>query len=81
MQQVLLRMDEAADRMAVSRSHLERMVARGEIATIRVGRSRRIPVDEIRRWVQERLTEQQPCTWIQLPLLVDSSGQSQDDSQ
>ncbi len=70
MQQALLRMDEAADTMAVSRSHLERMVARGEIATVRVGRGRRVPADEVQRWVRERLAEQgrQPSSWIQLPL-------------
>jgi excisionase family DNA binding protein len=81
MQQVLLRMGEAADAMAVSRSHLERMVARGEILAIRVGRSRRIPADEIQRWVRERLTEQQPPSWSQLPLFELSGGESEGELQ
>jgi excisionase family DNA binding protein len=55
MQQVLLRMDEAADSLAVSKSHIERMVARGELRTVQVGRGRRVPVSEIERWVAERV--------------------------
>ena len=34
---LLLRMDEAADSLAVSKSHIERMVARGEHAPFRLG--------------------------------------------
>ncbi len=63
MQQVLLlRMDEAADTLAVSKSHVERMVARGELRTVQVGRGRRVPTSEIERWVTERMNqaEQRP---------------------
>ena len=62
MQQVLLRMDEAADSLAVSKSHIERMVARGELHTVQVGRGRRVPTSEIERWVTERMNqaEQRP---------------------
>ena len=71
MERVLLRMDEAANAIAVSRSHLGRLVARGEIPTVRVGRSRRVPADELQRWVRERVTEQAQqaqTPWTQLPL-------------
>jgi excisionase family DNA binding protein len=59
---LLLRMDEAADSLAVSKSHIERMVARGELRTVQVGRGRRVPASEIERWVAERMTqpEQRP---------------------
>src|SRR4051812_1469069 len=71
MNQVLLRMAEPANTMAVSRSPRDRLVARGEITTVRVGRGRRVPADEIQRWVRERVAEQvqqAPSSWVQLPL-------------
>jgi excisionase family DNA binding protein len=52
---LLLRMDEAADSLAVSKSHIERMIARGELRTVHVGRGRRVPASEIERWVAERM--------------------------
>jgi excisionase family DNA binding protein len=54
---LLLRMDEAADSLAVSKSHIERMVARGELRTVQVGRGRRVPASEIERWVAERMNQ------------------------
>jgi excisionase family DNA binding protein len=80
MNQVLLRMNEAANAIAVSRSHFERLVARGEISTVRVGRSRRVPADELQRWVNERVAEQaqqDPSSWTQLPLPGDFSDASE----
>jgi excisionase family DNA binding protein len=66
MQQVLLRMDEAADSLAVSKSHIERMVARGELRTVQVGRGRRVPVSEIERWVAERVPRREGASVAQV---------------
>jgi excisionase family DNA binding protein len=65
MQRVLLRMDEAADSLAVSKSHIERMVARGELRTVQVGRGRRVPVSEIERWVAERVSPREEASVAQ----------------
>jgi excisionase family DNA binding protein len=54
---LLLRMDEAAGALAVSKSHLERMVARGELRTVQIGRGRRVPASEVERWVGERMNQ------------------------
>jgi excisionase family DNA binding protein len=60
MQQVLLRLDEAAKSLAVSKSHLERMVARGELRAVHIGRGRRVPTSEIERWLAEQMVEPKP---------------------
>lgn len=50
----LLRMAEAAEAMAVSRSTVYELAARGEIPTVRIGSSLRVPADALDRWIAER---------------------------
>ena len=50
-QELLLRIDAAADRLSISRATLYRMIQRGEIATIRIGSAVRIPVTALDRWL------------------------------
>jgi excisionase family DNA binding protein len=50
-QELLLRIDAAADRLSISRATLYRMIQRGEIATIRIGSAVRIPVSALDRWL------------------------------
>jgi excisionase family DNA binding protein len=54
---VLLRVDEAAQLLSLGRSTLYAMAAAGTIPTVRVGRSLRIPREELNRWIEQR-TEQ-----------------------
>ncbi len=52
---LLLTVDEAARRLSLGRSHLYQLVMRGDIGSIKLGRSRRIPVAALERFVSERL--------------------------
>lgn len=51
----LLSVEEAARRISCGRSHLYELLRRGEIESVRLGRSRRIPVVALQRFVQERI--------------------------
>ncbi|MGK5738505.1 helix-turn-helix domain-containing protein [Micromonospora sp. URMC 103] len=42
---------EAATLLSVSRTKVYELLAAGELCSIRIGRSRRIPADELRRFV------------------------------
>ncbi len=50
-QELLLRVDIAAERLAVSRATLYRMVQRGELPIVRIGSAVRIPVSALERWL------------------------------
>jgi excisionase family DNA binding protein len=52
----LLRFEEAADLLGVSRSSLYNWIHTKDLPTVRIGNCRRIPEDELREWV-ERQTE------------------------
>lgn len=56
-ERLLYRPEEAARVLAISRSKLYQMLARGELRSIRIGRAARIPATELRRWLTERLAE------------------------
>lgn len=51
---LLLRIPEAAAALAIGRSTLYELVARGEIETVKINRSVRIPLASLERWVLER---------------------------
>ena len=57
-QELLLRMDVAAERLAVSRATLYRMVQRGELPTVRIGSAVRVPVSALDRWLADHLASQ-----------------------
>ena len=52
---LLVTVEEAARRLSIGRSHCYQLLMRGEIASIKLGRSRRIPVTALQRFVRERL--------------------------
>jgi excisionase family DNA binding protein len=56
--EILLNPEASAKELSISRAHLYRLLARGEIKSLLVGRSRRIPVSELEQYV-ERLAAQQ----------------------
>ena len=52
---LLLRVDLAAQRLGISTATCYRLVAAGEIATVRFGRAHRVPVAELERLIARRL--------------------------
>ena len=57
MEKLLLRVDEAAQATGLGRSKLYELLASGELTSVAVGRSRRIPAEALRKWVAERSAE------------------------
>jgi excisionase family DNA binding protein len=55
-QELLLRIDAAAQRLAISRATLYRMIQRGELGTVRIGTAVRVPVSALERWLASRST-------------------------
>ena len=51
---LLLRPQEAAELLGVGRSKVYALLAAGEIPSVRVGKSVRVPAAALRRWVEER---------------------------
>ena len=56
--ELLLRVDAAAARLAVSRTTLYRMVQRGELPTVRIGSAVRVPVSALDRWLADHIAGQ-----------------------
>lgn len=53
-ERLLLTVEEASEALALSRTTLYQLLATGVIARVKVGRSTRIPIDGLRRFVNER---------------------------
>ena len=51
----LVTLPEAARFLSVSRGSLYDLLTTGELASVHIGRSRRVPIGEIRRYIRERL--------------------------
>lgn len=51
LQPLLLRVDEAAQLLNLGRSTLYEMIYKGDIASVKYGSARRIPLAEIHRWI------------------------------
>jgi excisionase family DNA binding protein len=56
--QLLVTPVEAARRLSLGRTTVYALMASGHLASIRIGRSRRIPVTELRMFVERAATEQ-----------------------
>ncbi len=52
---LLLSPEEASRVLGISRSKLYQLMAKGEIPSITVGRSRRVPTAELRGWLAGRI--------------------------
>jgi excisionase family DNA binding protein len=55
---LLLTAEETADTLGISRARIFQLLASGHIKSIKIGRSRRIPVAELERWVSEEVVKQ-----------------------
>lgn len=56
---ILLRPEEGANELAVSRARMYELIASGEVESIKIGRSRRIPHAALTAYV-DRLRSEQP---------------------
>ena len=52
---LLLRPDEAAEAIGVGRSKIYALIASGDLPSIRIGGSVRVPVDELKDWIAQRV--------------------------
>ena len=52
MDKLLLRPEEAAEVLSIGRSRLYELIGRGELASVRIGTSRRVPFEELIRYVE-----------------------------
>lgn len=57
MQQLLLTVPQAANRLGISRSTLYLLLRNGDITAIKIGRSVRIAVAELERWIAAKQQE------------------------
>ena len=56
-ERLLYRPAEAAEAIGVSRTRMYELIASGEIPSLRIGGSLRVPVDLLRRWVEQQVAE------------------------
>jgi excisionase family DNA binding protein len=53
----LLRPEEVGDLLGVSRSSIYNWIRTKDLPTVRIGNCRRIPMDELREWVEDQSEE------------------------
>lgn len=53
MDRLLLRPEEAAHLLGIGRSRIYALLASGQVPSVRVGRSVRVPVDALQQWLSE----------------------------
>jgi excisionase family DNA binding protein len=53
---LLVRVEEAARILSLSRSTIYEMMDRGELQSVRCGAARRIPLAALRAWVEQQVT-------------------------
>jgi excisionase family DNA binding protein len=57
MDTVLLNVEEAAHALGLGRSKCYELVLKGQLKSLKIGRSRKIPVEAIKEFIRERLDE------------------------
>jgi excisionase family DNA binding protein len=57
MEKLLLRPIEAAEAVGIGRSKVYELLASGELPSIRIGTSIRVPVDALRAWIARQIVE------------------------
>jgi excisionase family DNA binding protein len=60
MERLLLRPVEAAEAIGISRSKIYELLASGELPSVRIGASVRVPVEALRAWIAEQLDAARP---------------------
>ena len=54
MDKILLKVPEVAEMIGLGRSKAYQLMGSGELASVRVGRARRIPTEAVRKWVADQ---------------------------
>ena len=75
MERLLLRPSEAAEVLGMGRTKVYAMLASGELPSVRIGKSVRIPVEALRRWIQDQTAEQGHLT-LAVPLTLSEQNTS-----
>lgn len=57
----LLRIGEVADLLRISRTKVYELVSSGQIPSLHVGRSRRVPIRALAQWIDEQTTRAAPA--------------------
>ena len=57
MERLLLRPVEAAESIGIGRTQIYELLSRGDLPSVRIGSSLRVPVEALRQWVAERAKE------------------------
>ena len=52
----LLKLDEVMARLAIGQTHLYALLGRGDLESVKIGRSRRVRADVLERFIRERTT-------------------------
>lgn len=60
MERALLRVDEVAQMLGISRARAYAMAANGELPSVRIGRSRRVPVRQLEAWIEQHVHDGLP---------------------
>lgn len=60
--QLLLRVREAADRLGISRATTYSLIQKGELRTVHIGASRRIPAEALVEFVRRREEQEAAAT-------------------
>lgn len=55
MEKLLLRPVEAAEVIGIGRSKIYQLLASGELPSVKIGSSVRVPLDELRAWVRRQV--------------------------
>ena len=58
---LLLSIEESAAQLRIGRSRMFDLIRRGEVLSVKVGGSRRIPYDSLRAYVGRLVAEQSSC--------------------
>jgi excisionase family DNA binding protein len=58
---LLLSIEESAAQLRIGRSRMFDLIRRGEVLSVKVGGSRRIPYDSLRDYVRKLVAEQASC--------------------
>ena len=53
--ETLLTVKDVARRLSIGRTTVYELIARGELAAVRIGRARRIPASAVERFIAERM--------------------------
>jgi excisionase family DNA binding protein len=64
---LLLSVEEAAAQLRIGRSRMFELIRRGDVLSVKVGGSRRVPFDSVKAYVDRLVSEQAPDSGSDVP--------------